>query len=216
MPTMPRTKLNGLEIVIDETYVPIVKDELKKEDIEDVVPVETVGNAKIFLLNEEGKTFDVLKVVSVKQEDRQNTNNNELDTVCEVCGENVPTKESSLKCHQEKCRDEIDQLQRCSYCDFVSTCSQAVKRHYKSVHGSQIYSCMTCDYSHSVRNRVTFHEAEKHGDKCIECQVCNFTCASNRGLNRHMYRKHRPAETIKKFRRDQCEHESTQSHSSSP
>ena len=205
---MPLAELRGEDI---EVEVPEFEIKIEQEDDTEVIPsTDESKGVSIFLLNNEGKVNKVIRddlnygvdEYSIKIE--ENTTEDEQKAfACELCGDSF-RKLSSLKVHKEKLHDGV--LYQCTECDYEGTDFNAVKRHHKYKHEDKEYSCDYCDYKHSVLNRVTFHVAEKHGEKYIKCDSCDSAFATQRGLNRHKYKKHRNMD--KKFKCEECDYKS--------
>eukprot|EP00092_Neocalanus_flemingeri_P015563 GFUD01016846.1.p1 GENE.GFUD01016846.1~~GFUD01016846.1.p1 ORF type:complete len:518 (+),score=83.19 GFUD01016846.1:208-1761(+) len=176
------TKLSGLEIRIedesDEKYE--LESELNTENKEcdvspgqsgkDFVSEENFKEVKIFLLNEEGKTFNVINTVM-----------DELEYA--VDDECFPKEKNIDKC-------DTDDPYACDECGFSTFQKLSLDIHKRDRHSGDSVVCEVCGEGFSGLRNLRVHREKSHGGVLYQCSECKYTATSSRYVKGHYKYKH--------------------------
>jgi len=231
---MPRPKLNGLEIILqgDDDLLKSTQEEewgdyvpaLKHEDQGDAPGFQMLdgkeaetgeadqwGNVEIFLVNDEGKSFNnVIKVIQEKNSEnvfscdqcgfstskesylishKKQKIHGAGNYVCDICG-TLFNSLGDLETHQEKLHQEA--RYQCTECDYEARDSKSARKHFRYNHGEESIKCDFCDFSFRSEKSLIKHKILKHSDKLtkFKCTMCDFSSVWSDNLKRHIESKH--------------------------
>ena len=74
---------------------------------------------------------------------------------------------------------------KCSECDYSSSCRSNLLRHSRSKHKGVRYSCSECDYSAAYKENLLRHSKAKHQGVKYSCSECAFSASYKGALLKH-------------------------------
>jgi len=186
---MPRTRLSGLEIVLQgvkEVKPEVMLDKNHNLDTtkcsnhdEDANYYETKDPVEIFIVNNQEPLIVCNKKI-------RGVGNH----ICEVCGKSFSRK-WHLHRHMEKVHQhclEKDSCFRCTECDYEARNMSSVSRHFGRNHGEKSTKCDLCGHSFGSEIGLSKHKELKHSTE-YHCGECPYIGPNLRSLKRHM-KKH--------------------------
>lgn len=96
--------------------------------------------------------------------------------------------------------NDIDDLLRCSECEYLTTNRVSLKRHIRRKHQSGVFTCDSCDFTTTQPGNLDLH-MRNHRVELLQCTHCNYSTTHSGHMNTHM-RKH--AGTL--LQCDQCDY----------
>ena len=83
-------------------------------------------------------------------------------------------------------RVQREKSNKCSLCDYASSCASALRTHLKMHSGVKSSKCNQCDYASSHASDLRRHLKTHNGDKSNKCNQCDFASAWASALGTHL------------------------------
>jgi len=142
-----------------------------------------------------------MKDVRIKKEGGQNIKleTNLLDEIAQNMLKLLPDYESKseikyISKQENHCKTTKPQSGSfpCKKCDYVSTQSGHLKRHWIAKHTEQRYECGLCGSVFTMVHTLNRHKSNKHGGLRFRCQEddCSFEATRRSSVKEHMERNH--------------------------
>ena len=105
---------------------------------------------------------------------------------CGICS--IETTESKMKSHVRQAHSEIQDIMKCSKCNYASNNSSFLKQHFKRIHGvRKKFKCDLCPFESIYKDSLREHIDKKHSEKLImhKCDQCDYEVKTLKTFKMH-------------------------------
>ena len=148
-------QIKTLKDISDEDKKPVIKENLKKIDYEDLVLEEATSSHINDTVNEE-KFISSTNISETRKLDSSLSNSIQ----CSQC-DAVFTERYSMLSHLRYKHEGVKYP--CSQCNYKATTTSSLKRHVESVHTGTKYPCDHCEYRATSKPNLKSHVQKIHG-----------------------------------------------------